>query len=227
MGETAEKLREKRNAEVQQSLNSDPTKLIDWFDDLGTGNEKYRFLSNFYEGEPITVSGLGEILDLPVEAQFQTGEHLFQAFKARSRKDFLAIGMAKARTVPYTDKAGKKQTYTESAPGMAKALGRALPLRADWEQIKFDVMALTVRAKFASGREEAERLLATGDAYLQEGTWWGDDTWGVLLDEEGRPGRNWLGTLLMMRRAELRSGLDTIPFTAMLANLDRAGVNWL
>ena len=27
--------------------------LVLWFDDLGTGNEEFRFLSNFYKGEPL------------------------------------------------------------------------------------------------------------------------------------------------------------------------------
>lgn len=182
-------------SKVQATLNGDPSHLIDWFDDLGTGNETYRFLSNFYEGEPFEIEGLSGV-------KFATGEHAFQAFKATTAEDFAKVAFATAGPVNY----GKGRTVQESSPGASKAYGRTIDLRPDWSDVRMDVMAAVLRAKFAPGREEAERLLATGDAYLVEGTWWGDTVWGVDLWDEKRPGRNWLGTLLMARRAELRAG---------------------
>ena len=48
-----------------------------------------------------------------------------------------------------------------------------------------------------------ERLLNTGDAYLEEGNWWKDCFWGV--DINTGYGENYLGRLLMEVRSEIRS----------------------
>lgn len=154
---------------------------IKWFDDLGPGNEKYRFLSNFYEGSPLTLP----LFD-PEKVYAWTGEAFFAAWKANDSETFLEI-------------------FTERDPRKARSLGRKCDLRPDWEQIKYDVMMLTLRLKFDLDREEGKRLLATGNAFLQEGTYWGDDVWGTKLQEKGEPGRNWLGTMLMAVRAELKA----------------------
>jgi ribA/ribD-fused uncharacterized protein len=150
---------------------------IKWFDNLGTGNEKYRFLSNFYEGEPLLVWQ---------DTRAWTNEALFAAFKCSNMDDFMAI-------------------LTERNPGTAKSMGRKVQLREDWEQIKYDVMMFGLRLKYSPEREEAKRLLATGDAFLQEGTYWQDRVWGTDMRAVGEPGRNWLGTMLMARRAELKA----------------------
>lgn len=181
----------------QDTLNV-PGQIIAWFDDLGTGNEEHRFLSNFYEGEPFTLPGVtvaaafGQQPDGRAAEEnlvkFKTGEHAFAAMKAwgASAEDFYEIVNA-------------------DGPGLAKGLGRHCKLREDWEVVKLDVMAAVVRAKFTLDRFEGNALLNTGTALLIEGTYWGDDVWGV--DLEGDPttswGSNWLGTLLMARRAEL------------------------
>ena len=193
-----------------KNRNLDPNALnaqghILWFDDLGTGNEEYRFLSNFYEGEPITLPGVTWEALLAADAfvdrhvhlhaltgsvGFATGEHAFAAMKfwGSDAEHFFDIVHA-------------------SGPNPAKVLGRSRkhPLRADWEVVKLDVMAAVTRAKYTLDREEGKRLLETGDRLLVEGNFWGDEVWGVALDVEGVPGRNWLGTLLMARRAELRA----------------------
>jgi ribA/ribD-fused uncharacterized protein len=171
------------------STLNQPGKEIVWFDDFNQheGNDPtntYRFLSNFYVGEPFTLAGLrwGPEDDL---AQFKTGEHAFQAMKALSEEDFKAI-------------------VDSPTPSEAKKLGRTCKTDiARWDSIRFDVMAAVVRSKFTLDREEGPLLLATGHALLMEGTQWGDQVWGVDMLKEGWPGRNWLGTLLMARRAEL------------------------
>lgn len=158
--------------------------VISWFDDFDTPDNEWRFLSNFYVGEPIVFGGYVAL----------TGEHLFQAMKARDGLHFRKI-------------------LATPTPSAAKAEGRhLLGLRPDWEKVKYDVMRVVLALKFQLSREEGRRLLATGDALLVEGTHWGDKVWGVALpkDEEEpgaawarSPGRNWLGALLMARRAEL------------------------
>lgn len=193
---TAEAMRLARFQSIQEGRNANPSILIGWFDDLGTGNESFSFLSNFSDAhEPFSIPGI----TLPG----LTGEHVFQAFKAVFEEDFVAILSA-------VDGEGKPD------PAKAKHLGRTIQLRDDWDSVRFDVMAMVVRLKFAQGSRMAKLLLDTGDAFLQEGTWWQDEVWGVDLAAGlpgDHPGRNWLGTLLMARRAELRAGLPQFPPT--------------
>jgi ribA/ribD-fused uncharacterized protein len=113
---------------------------------------------------------------------WQTVEHYFQATKS-------------------SNPVGYHQVREAATPGEAKRLGRRVTLRADWEQVKLDVMRGALAAKFAKDSELAEWLLSTGDALLVEGNTWSDIFWGVC----NGVGSNWLGGLLMMRRAELRS----------------------
>jgi len=56
-----------------------------------------------------------------------------------------------------------------------------------------------VWAKFSQNPELAEKLLTTGERYLEETDWWGDNTWGVYQGE----GQNLLGKILMDTRARL------------------------
>ena len=219
---TREAMELARWREIQSSLNANPASMISWFDDLGTGNPQFRFLSNFYEGKtPIVLPGLKAMLEKRFpEAdsgiEFPTGEHAFQALKATNLTDFLRVGLAAPLKIDGED--GELE-----APGVAKYIGKSMPLRPDWERVKMDVMVAVLRAKFAPDRNEAAWLLATGDAYLREGTWWHDTTWGVDLYAEGFPGRNWLGTMLMAIRAELRSGVE---IDTGLHNLRRAGLGF-
>ena len=114
---------------------------------------------------------------------FPTVEHYFQACKCEYMDDYDAIAAA-------------------PTPGQAKRLGRQAVLRDDWEQNKLDVMETALRKKFAIP-ELREKLLATGDAELIEGNWWGDRFWGVC---EG-VGENNLGKLLMKIRADIKKSL--------------------
>lgn len=94
--------------------------------------------------------------------------------------------------------------FTFLPPHKAKRLGRQVKLRPDWEQVKTQVMAEIVRAKFTQNPDLAARLLATGDAELIEGTTWGDTCWGIDL-RTGK-GENRLGKILMEVRSELQTG---------------------
>lgn len=157
--------------------------LIKNFDDF-EGPNKYAFLSNFYIGEPIRVFGI----------PWKTGEHAFQGMKTEDPEERHFIADA-------------------STPGIAKRRGRKCNLRSDWESVKYDVMMAVIRRKFTLDRKEGKRLLKTGSALLVEGTTWGDVVWGV--NQNGDPnkakGRNWLGTMLMARRAELQALSDGAP----------------
>jgi ribA/ribD-fused uncharacterized protein len=80
----------------------------------------------------------------------------------------------------------------------AKKAGRALAMRKDWEEVKLAVMESLLIVKFDIDDLRA-KLLATGDAELVEGNWWGDRFWGVC----NGVGENHLGRLLMKVRAQL------------------------
>lgn len=90
-------------------------------------------------------------------------------------------------------------------PGEAKKLSREITVRADWDDIKLDVMRKVLENKFAIPWL-GYQLLATGSAMLVEGNDWCDTFWGVCsCPEHEGSGMNWLGLLLMERRNELRS----------------------
>jgi N-glycosidase YbiA len=85
--------------------------------------------------------------------------------------------------------------------GEAKKFGQNVKLRPDWEQIKLSVMEELVKQKFKH-KSLKEKLLATGDAYLEETNYWSDSYWGVCNGK----GENHLGKILMKVRDELVNG---------------------
>jgi ribA/ribD-fused uncharacterized protein len=129
----------------------------------------YRFLSNFYPAE-IEFEGM----------TYPSVEHAYQSAKTLDREI-------------------RKQIAAIADPGDAKRMGRAQQVRADWEEVKFDVMETCVRYKFTHHPELKEKLLATGNAYLEEGNTWKDRIWGVYQGQ----GENRLGKILMKVRNEL------------------------
>jgi ribA/ribD-fused uncharacterized protein len=133
---------------------------------------EYRFLSNFWPAE-VVYEGI----------TYPTAEHAYQA----------------AKTLDVNE---RKRIAALPTPAEAKAAGRALKLREDWERGgKFEVMEQVVRYKFTHHPELREKLLATADAVLEEGNTWGDTIWGVY---QGK-GQNRLGKLLMKIRDEIRA----------------------
>ena len=84
-------------------------------------------------------------------------------------------------------------------PGTAKYLGQRVRLRENWDEMKLDVMKILVSRKFKE-LELARKLLATRDAQLVEGNYWGDAFWGVY----NGAGENHLGRILMEVRKELQ-----------------------
>lgn len=112
-----------------------------------------------------------------------TVEHYFQGMKA-------------------LDPFACESVRTCETPGQAKRMGRRVAMRTDWEAVKLHVMRHALILKFDTPDSPmGSYLLATGDALLEEGNTWNDTFWGVC---DGR-GANWLGHLLMARRAELRA----------------------
>lgn len=112
--------------------------------------------------------------------EYPSSEHAFQAAKTE-------------------DPAEQHKIRTAKTPYAAKALGKKVRLRANWNSQRVDFMTDILRAKFANP-ELRERLLATGTAELVEGNTWNDTFWGVC---NGR-GSNELGRALMRVRDEVR-----------------------
>ncbi len=129
----------------------------------------YRFLSNFW---PATIVYEG--------VKYSTTEHAYQAAKSLDPVIREAISF-----LPY--------------PSQAKKAGKGIKVRADWEEVKLQVMLDVLRLKFNSSEFLRLRLLATAPQELIEGNTWNDTFWGVCNGK----GQNHLGKLLMQVRDEL------------------------
>jgi ribA/ribD-fused uncharacterized protein len=108
-------------------------------------------------------------------------------------------------SVEHFYQAGKAKTeplheYIRNAvtPAEAKIRGREVAKREDWKAVKDEYMKLGLVLKFDI-TELGDMLLATGDAYLEEGNTWNDTYWGVC---DG-VGKNTLGILLMEVRDQV------------------------
>lgn len=130
------------------------------------------FLSNFARAEVVWENIV-----------WPTSEHAYQAAKTLDHQSRINIANL-------------------STPAQAKQAGRTLVLRPDWESVKLEVMYSIVHAKFKQNPELLEKLLATGDAYLEEGNNHNDRIWGVCPPNSGN-GKNLLGKVLMAVRMDL------------------------
>lgn len=114
-----------------------------------------------------------------------TSEHAYQAAKFDDREVRLTISRMKT-------------------PQEAKAVGKGKG-DASWHLRSLDVMYEIVKAKFTQNPQLKDRLLATGDAHLEEGNTWHDTFWGVCPPGSNK-GQNHLGKILMRVREELKQG---------------------
>lgn len=136
---------------------------------------------NSFSGENFFLSNF---YDAPVEYDgivYQNSEAAFQAQKCGDKAD--------------------RQKFAYLNPSEAKHMGRKIPLRKDWEQVKVALMREIVQAKFEQNPKLRELLINTADAYLEEGNTWGDRTWGTV----NGIGANKLGKILMEVRDMLKT----------------------
>jgi len=141
---------------------------------------EYDFLSNFPDA-PVVLDGV----------TYKSVEHGYQAAKTLDSDKRTIFSL---------------EFNPNLSAGQAKRIGQNLDLRDDWDRVKVSVMRGLLIQKF-SDPTLAKKLLATGDAYLEEGNTWHDIFWGVCHHKrEGRTcrepqhrpfGGNHLGYLLM------------------------------
>lgn len=127
---------------------------------------------------------LSNFYECPVEYDgitYNSSEAAYQAQKCRTKEE--------------------RYAFRDLTPKEAKRKGRKVDIRPDWEEKKVDVMSDIVYQKFSQNKELKEKLIATDDAELIEGNYWGDRFWGV----DGT-GENRLGMILM----DIRKGFREI-----------------
>lgn len=151
---------------------------------INSFNGEHRFLSNFYPA-PIRL----EWDDAERIHTFPTTEHYYQFMKHAGHTD---NSFSLCEHLMYC-------TDLALSPGRVKRLGRAIPMREDWEKVKLSVMEKALQAKFVQNIHLADKLIKTHPFPLIEGNNWGDTFWGVCNGE----GENHLGKLLMKIRRQL------------------------
>ena len=94
----------------------------------------------------------------------------------------------------------ERMRFAYMDPRRAKAKGKQVKLRPDWENVKIQIMYEICTAKFMQHPDLLQKLLETGDEYLEEGNNWGDRFWGTV----NGVGQNNLGKILMKIRSDLK-----------------------
>lgn len=122
--------------------------------------------------------------------RYITVEHYFQASKAATlaNHEFIA---------------------RQPTPRDAKRAGRRVELRADWEEVKVDVMRSGLLRKFTS-EPWRSALLRTDDRLIVEESRY-DIEWGARRTSVGWDGANRLGLLLMEVRSVVRAAAHETP----------------
>ncbi|MGV9454279.1 DUF7639 domain-containing protein [Streptomyces sp. NPDC003635] len=98
------------------------------------------------------------------------------------------------------DPADHDRVRAAATPDEAQELGGRATRRDDWPELRPAVMAGLLRAKFTQHPELAEVLLGTGDARISYTGFSEAPYWTDARDDRGR---NWVGRLLELIRAEL------------------------
>jgi ribA/ribD-fused uncharacterized protein len=140
----------------------------------------------FYEQDFYVLSNFSAFRVSWERIDFDTSEHAYHWEKFRCESGWtVAMQIIDARSAHDAFKLAEQN----------KALRRA-----DWDDIKVDVMRGILRAKADQHEYVRRKLLATGDRELIEDSW-RDDFWGW---GPHRDGRNMLGKLWMEIRSELQ-----------------------
>jgi hypothetical protein len=129
----------------------------------------YRWLSNFHECQ-VYFEGL----------LYSSSEAAYQAAKIEVdyRHHLQKVKVAKTKSE------WKKHPKIDDSP-------------EEWNARKYDVMSVILFEKFYRNKELRQKLMDTGDKYLEELNHWKDQDWGVDIKLGGK---NYLGKILMKIR---------------------------
>lgn len=136
-------------------------------------------LINSFRGKYFFLSNFYSVPIVYDGISYQNNEAAFQAQKTISKES--------------------RRSFQHLNPSQAKAKGRRVQLRNDWEEVKDNIMYEIVKTKFIQHSELRKRLIDTGCSFLEEGNTWGDKYWGTV----NSIGKNKLGKILMKVRDEL------------------------
>jgi predicted NAD-dependent protein-ADP-ribosyltransferase YbiA (DUF1768 family) len=94
----------------------------------------------------------------------------------------------------------KRHRFISLSPAEAQAEGLRLPQKQEFNRLQVPVMRMLLNSKFSLGTDLAVKLIATDDLVISYDNQVGDRFWGV----SNGWGKDLLGMLLMLRRANLR-----------------------
>ncbi len=169
-----------RRAQDQQQDKAPPPR---WDDDPVASEPSVVRFDRHDGGHPYLATDYPAPITI-TEGTFPTVEHAFWALATMDRETREKIACA-------------------STAREVHQLAQDAPRRADWNVVRLAVMMRLVREKFRQHPDLAARLLATGDGRLINGLGF-SRYWGTL----GKDGRNWLGRVLELVRAELRESIN-------------------
>lgn len=93
-----------------------------------------------------------------------------------------------------------KKQIAQLTPKDAKKYGKKVKLRSDWNNVRIGIMRDLLKIKFNDDHfGYRQKLVNTGDSYIEEGNKHHDTFWGVC----NGIGENHLGKLIMEIREEL------------------------
>ena len=142
--------------------------------------DNYRFLSNFWIAHIVVPKNLF-YFPYDYNVYVKSNEHAYQALKCSTLYDF-------------------KRVLLANTPAEAKRMGRIIEIRSDWSDVRLDIMYQINLLKYTNHDDLRDKLLATGDEYIEETNHWNDQFWGVC----NGVGENNLGKILMRIRSELK-----------------------
>lgn len=150
--------------------------------------------NNYKEGRPIIDRFIGEYRWLSnfhfTEYPEKSTEHYYQAAKTINNEE---------------GRNWKKTILAAKTPSEAKRIAMKVPLREDWEEIKYSVMQFALAKKFLGSFELYRKLIGTDGFYLIESNTWHDNYYGICIKKDcekcsHKKGYNNLGNALMELR---------------------------
>jgi len=126
---------------------------------------------------------LSNFYEVPVKYEgltYRNAESAFQASKCANKEE--------------------RNWFIDTPGHIAKAKGRKVKMRPDWNEVRLSVMWDILQAKFAQNYGLLTMLIETGNQEIVEGNTWNDKFWGVCNGE----GMNHLGIMLMAIREEAK-----------------------